>query len=1126
MRKHFLLLFLMALLPLAGWAEAALSTVDVEITLSNTYSDGAYQLEYTGATTAPGLNALTIGETEININTWDDLYEFEYFASADADVALTDFKKAGTYWVGIKAKEGNATYTGSCAKADRVKAVINKATLHITLQNAEKVYGAADPTSLQVVPVSGLKGNDDINGIGVTFVQAEGDYPLPRQNKKLVGTWNYTFTLDVVSTQITATNYDIILDANPTLKITPAELTVYYDVDDEENPTKSNDIVVKYNGTEGFSFDADDNKLFVTGWQYDDEESSDLGDITLTASANTANVGPEGEDADDLLEDKEAHTVTIALANVTNGKYGNNYTVTYVKPALYVQQATITAEDFTFTQTAPNFTYDGAAHTPAGITVKYVDNTGDEPVVLETLTQGDEDDFDISYTWRETGGEGEFAPDESGNTFAGSYKAYVSAVEGGNYYTAAPLAVAALDYTIKQRGLTVYAGDYDEKIYDGNAASPASAEIGWSGLTLADVEALEDAEKDIDDYFEVKFINPATDAAIAAPTNAGNYKVKTFAKEAFAETDLAINYKPSYGKANFTIQKATATITAVNQKITFGDVVEIEDEVSVQENEEDEEFTVVFDGIIDDDVETIVGTLTLALDEEQEYDAVDDYADAIIVDYKGELTEDQETALANYEIQLVNGTFSIEASTFTVYAKTNSKVYGTTYTLDADGGFDYGKINFSGTWPAGVTVTYQLKATEDGEALTELPKAVGTYYIVPVVNNWPTEGTDFAEPQIQMGIFKITKKTVYIKPDALNLNNGVTEDVLESLGSVTYYSDAECENKTALAYESDKIKSTLSFNVFDAEDNNDEEALVLNDDDELNCAEGETYEHAILVTANPEEEGFANKNYDIHVVFGAVTILEPNTLVISNTDANMYNKIKLAADACDPDDETTFWDVTFSVGRTLKANKWESFVLPFEVSVGQLSAALKAAAGQNYGYAIFNVYNESTSDGSNVRFSLNMTNIPANTPFLVKTEKDVVLGANVVIKDVCIVDPESANPTKEVAGKVTMVGCYEDTPITKNDYFFFQGSWLNGADSTTDPTILPATMAYWTPADPKARVFVEDFENGTTVIKEISAETMREIAADGWYTVNGIKLQSIPTEKGVYINNGKKVVIK
>ena len=1123
MRKHFLLLFLMALLPLAGWADAVnLNTVAVNITLSNTYSDGAYQLEYTGATTAPGLNALTISGTEIDINTWDDLYEFEYFASATAETPLTDFKKAGTYWVGIKAKEGNTNYTGSCATANRVKAIINKATLHITLQNAEKVYGAADPTSLQVVPVSGLKGNDDINGIGVTFVQEEGDYPLPRQNKKAVGTWNYTFTTGVVSEEITATNYDIILDANPTLEITPAVLTVYYAPDDEENPTKSSDIVKKYNGSNGFTIDADEDNLTVVGWKYTDEETVDLGDLTLTPTATTANVGPDGDDEEDLLDDKTAHAVTIALSEVsTNGTIGN-YTVTYVHPALYVQQATITADDFTFAQTTPNFTYDGAAHIPAGITVKYMDNSDeDNPVVLETLTQGAENDFTINYLWRATGSEDDYGEDTHGNTFAGSYQAYVSAVAGGNYYTEEDLPVEALDYIIKQRGLTVYAGDY-APTYTGAAASLTDVEIGWSGLTLADIEALDEAEKDVDDYFEVKFIDD-DDAEMDAPTNAGSYKVMTFAKEAFADTDLATNYEPSYGKANYTIQKKAATITAAAQSITFGEDVEINSTVSVQEDENDDDYTVTFSGIVDDDADAVVAKLQLTLDPDQEYNAVADYTEAIVVD---SIAGTVANVLDNYQITFVPGTFSITASTFTVYAKTNSKVYGTAYTLDAEGGFDYGKINFSGTWPEGVTVTYQLKATEDGDALTELPKAVGTYYIVPVVNNWPTEGTDYAEPQIQMGIFKITKKTVYIKPNALNLNNGVTEDVLATLGSVKYYSDEDCENETALAYKSDKIEYTLGFYV----DEDDDESVTLGDDDELDCTEGETYEHGIVVTvpdAADVQAGYANNNYDIHVAYGAITILNANTLVISNTDANMYNKIQLAAEACDPDDEDTFWDVTFSVGRTLKANKWESFVLPFEVSVGQLSAALKAAAGQNYGYAIFNVYNESTSDASNVRFSLNMTNIPANTPFLVKTEKDVVLGSNVIIEDVCIVDPGSANPTKEVANKVTMVGCYEDTPITKNDFFFYQGAWQNGAESTTDPTILPATMAYWTPAGgPKARVFVEDFENGTTVIKEISAETMREIAADGWYTVNGIKLQSIPTEKGVYINNGKKVVIK
>ena len=33
-------------------------------------------------------------------------------------------------------------------------------------------------------------------------------------------------------------------------------------------------------------------------------------------------------------------------------------------------------------------------------------------------------------------------------------------------------------------------------------------------------------------------------------------------------------------------------------------------------------------------------------------------------------------------------------------------------------------------------------------------------------------------------------------------------------------------------------------------------------------------------------------------------------------------------------------------------------------------------------------------------------------------------------------------------------------------------------------------------------------------------------SAGAWYTVNGVKLNGKPTTKGMYINNGKKVVIK
>ena len=46
-----------------------------------------------------------------------------------------------------------------------------------------------------------------------------------------------------------------------------------------------------------------------------------------------------------------------------------------------------------------------------------------------------------------------------------------------------------------------------------------------------------------------------------------------------------------------------------------------------------------------------------------------------------------------------------------------------------------------------------------------------------------------------------------------------------------------------------------------------------------------------------------------------------------------------------------------------------------------------------------------------------------------------------------------------------------------------------------------------------------------TGIGEIDTTT-DEISFGGWYTMDGVRLESKPTTKGIYINNGKKIVIK
>jgi hypothetical protein len=49
------------------------------------------------------------------------------------------------------------------------------------------------------------------------------------------------------------------------------------------------------------------------------------------------------------------------------------------------------------------------------------------------------------------------------------------------------------------------------------------------------------------------------------------------------------------------------------------------------------------------------------------------------------------------------------------------------------------------------------------------------------------------------------------------------------------------------------------------------------------------------------------------------------------------------------------------------------------------------------------------------------------------------------------------------------------------------------------------------------------FEDEITAIK-----TLNEVKAidNAWYTVNGVKLNAKPTQKGIYINNGKKYAVK
>ena len=57
--------------------------------------------------------------------------------------------------------------------------------------------------------------------------------------------------------------------------------------------------------------------------------------------------------------------------------------------------------------------------------------------------------------------------------------------------------------------------------------------------------------------------------------------------------------------------------------------------------------------------------------------------------------------------------------------------------------------------------------------------------------------------------------------------------------------------------------------------------------------------------------------------------------------------------------------------------------------------------------------------------------------------------------------------------------------------------------------------------------YFEEMDGTVTAINSADADIIDvKQGAEGWYTLNGVKLDSAPTQKGIYIFNGKKVAVQ
>ena len=224
-----------------------------------------------------------------------------------------------------------------------------------------------------------------------------------------------------------------------------------------------------------------------------------------------------------------------------------------------------------------------------------------------------------------------------------------------------------------------------------------------------------------------------------------------------------------------------------------------------------------------------------------------------------------------------------------------------------------------------------------------------------------------------------------------------------------------------------------------------------------------------------------------------------------------------------------FADVTLN-GRTLwKDGTWNTLCLPFEVTAAQLAESTHPL----YGATIMELDVTSdysgkqtglASDGTLNLYFKDATSIEAGKPYIIKWEGD---GTN--------------NTVSPVFSGVTIDATTNDVAFTGGS---FKGTYASRTFESDDRSILflgSSNTLTWPKTGARIGAFRAYFElgsNGTGVrgfslsfgddeaTGIVTMSDVRSQMSDVWYSLDGKKLDGVPTRKGLYIKNGRKVVIK
>lgn len=252
-----------------------------------------------------------------------------------------------------------------------------------------------------------------------------------------------------------------------------------------------------------------------------------------------------------------------------------------------------------------------------------------------------------------------------------------------------------------------------------------------------------------------------------------------------------------------------------------------------------------------------------------------------------------------------------------------------------------------------------------------------------------------------------------------------------------------------------------------------------------------------------------------------------NNVDVRGEAPNKYFSTLHADDIIIPDDENNesmLYDLAgktynaFLENRTFRDNGiWNTLCLPFDVTV----------AGSPFADAlIYTVLDRSSVDGTGL-LTLRIddakpTTLKAGTPYLITWEGAKTVSEpffeNVTFKN------ETHEVTGSVTGGTTIVFKpnfnYLDFEAADPSILFLSNNNLYSVDAGAK--IKPQRGYFQTSDGSPVRGMVFELVDEETAIESVNGAFNN----NPWYDLNGRKLEGKPVQKGIYINNGKKTIIK